>query len=85
MAVPPPNILTYWNIAEGNQVEDGQSNMTSLVSFDGAPGTAQPITEGNNSLTYTAGLMLDPSVQGGVGTFSAGDYTGEATYSITYI
>lgn len=75
------NGAMFWNIAEGNQVEDGASVMTDLVSFDGTPGAVQPISEGNNSLTYTAALMLSAPTSG---AFIAGEMTGEATYSITY-
>ncbi|MCP2006231.1 UNVERIFIED_ORG: major type 1 subunit fimbrin (pilin) [Buttiauxella agrestis ATCC 33320] len=63
-----------WMIGPGNQKNFLPS---TAIAFDGTPETAKPITEGNNTLEYTATMLSNSPL-------SAGELTGNATYNITY-
>ncbi|MCP2006229.1 UNVERIFIED_ORG: major type 1 subunit fimbrin (pilin) [Buttiauxella agrestis ATCC 33320] len=65
-----------WIIGTGNQTTILNG---TTVSFDGTPEEAKPITEGNNTLDYTAGFSNDTS-----NVILPGELTGDATYNITY-
>jgi len=66
-----------WIIAEGDQGASS-TELVNMVDLTGTPGAAQPLTVGNNTLYYTAGILIKspPAIPGNL--------TGEASYSVTY-